>query len=275
MHRRILSYVALFIVAVIFTTLFHPLESLSIYAQSGCRTFQETGKTVCGRFLEYWTQNGGLAQQGLPLTNEFTEVSDLNGKSYTVQYFERSVFEKHPENQPPYDVLLSQLGTFQFQRKYPNGDPWIAGGQPAPAPLPPTATAVPAPRSDIIGQTLEFNGLFDKGKMRGTVTDVKEVQTIPGDDFYKGVTAKGKFVVVFMTVTNIGTDSTQVSKYSFRLRDIKGRKFDMADLDAEWAAKATYKRSMYYEDIQPGLSEQSVFVFDVAPDATGYSLVTQ
>lgn len=33
------------------------------------------------------------------------------------------MFEKHPENAPPYDVLLSQLGTFQFQRKYPNGDP--------------------------------------------------------------------------------------------------------------------------------------------------------
>jgi branched-chain amino acid transport system substrate-binding protein len=35
-----------------------------------------------------------------------------------VQYFERAVFELHPENQPPFDVLLSQLGTFQNRQKH-------------------------------------------------------------------------------------------------------------------------------------------------------------
>ena len=63
--------------------------------------------------------HGGLAQQGYPISDEFTEVSDLNGKPYTVQYFERAVFEKHPENQPPFDVLLSLLGTFRYKQKYP------------------------------------------------------------------------------------------------------------------------------------------------------------
>jgi hypothetical protein len=85
------------------------------------RTFKETGKTVSGRFLEYWNQNGGLAQQGFPLSDEFQEVSELDGKTYTVQYFERAVFEKHPENPKPYDVLLSQLGTFRYKQKYPGG----------------------------------------------------------------------------------------------------------------------------------------------------------
>jgi carboxyl-terminal processing protease len=31
-----------------------------------------------------------------------------------VQYFERAVFEYHPENEPPYDVLLSQLGKYRL-----------------------------------------------------------------------------------------------------------------------------------------------------------------
>jgi hypothetical protein len=35
-----------------------------------------------------------------------------------VQYFERAVMEYHPENKVPYDVLLSQLGTFQYKAKY-------------------------------------------------------------------------------------------------------------------------------------------------------------
>jgi hypothetical protein len=47
-------------------------------------------------------------------------VSQTDGKPYTVQYFERAVFEKHPENPPPYNVLLSLLGTFTYQKKYPN-----------------------------------------------------------------------------------------------------------------------------------------------------------
>ena len=54
----------------------------------------------------------------LPISDEFTEVSDLNGKPYTVQYFERAVFEYHPENEAPNDVLLSQLGTFQYKARY-------------------------------------------------------------------------------------------------------------------------------------------------------------
>jgi len=85
---------------------------------AGSQTFPETGKTVRGLFLEYWKTHGGLAQQGYPISEEFTEVSDLNGKLYTVQYFERAVFEQHPENAAPYDVLLSQLGTFQYKAKY-------------------------------------------------------------------------------------------------------------------------------------------------------------
>jgi hypothetical protein len=89
--------------------------------------FPETGRTVVGRFLEYWTANGGLAQQGFPISYEMTEVSDTDGKPYKVQYFERAVFEWHPEKQPPYDVLLSLLGTFSYAQKYPSG----ASGQAA------------------------------------------------------------------------------------------------------------------------------------------------
>ena len=86
----------------------------------GSTLFKETGKRVGGKFLDYWQKNGGLAQQGFPISDEFQEKSDLDGKTYTVQYFERAVFEYHPDNKPPYDVLLSQLGTFRSKDKYPS-----------------------------------------------------------------------------------------------------------------------------------------------------------
>lgn len=91
--------------------------------QADCQTFPETGNTVCGRFLTYWQGHGGLPQQGYPISGVFQEVSETDGKSYTVQYFERAIFELHPENAPPNDVLLSLLGVFLYKQKYPSEAP--------------------------------------------------------------------------------------------------------------------------------------------------------
>lgn len=110
--------------------------------EQGSVLFSETGRRLGGKLLEYWKSHGALAQQGFPISDEFTEVSDLDGKTYTVQYFERAVFEMHPENKPPYDVLLSQLGTFQLKKKYPGGAPGGEGQpQPTQAQPRPSATA--------------------------------------------------------------------------------------------------------------------------------------
>jgi alpha/beta superfamily hydrolase len=104
------------------------IETRPGMAQADCSTFAQTGQEVCSDFLQYWDDHGQLAQQGYPITGRIQEMSPTNGKSYTVQYFERSVFELHSGNsdsssQPPYNVLLSQLGTFRYKDKYPNGAP--------------------------------------------------------------------------------------------------------------------------------------------------------
>ena len=73
------------------------------------RCFAETGICLGGRFLAYWEAHGGLALNGYPLTLEFTQTLD-DGQPYTVQYLERVRLEYHPENAPPFDVLLGQFG---------------------------------------------------------------------------------------------------------------------------------------------------------------------
>ncbi len=76
-----------------------------------CSTLAATGHTLRGTFLHYWQANGGLAVFGFPLTEEFTEKNAADGKTYTVQYFERNRFEYHPENAGGrYEVLLGLLG---------------------------------------------------------------------------------------------------------------------------------------------------------------------
>ena len=85
--------------------------------------FGETGHNLGGAFLRYWNEHGALAVHGYPISEEFEEKSPTGGKTYKVQYFERSRFELHPENAgSPYEVLLGQVGTQLSQKKgYPYG----------------------------------------------------------------------------------------------------------------------------------------------------------
>jgi sugar lactone lactonase YvrE len=89
--------------------------------REGCRFFPETGHNVCGAIWRAWQASGieidgragagfaeSLALFGLPISDERTEV--VEGRELIVQWFERARFELHPENQPPYDVLLGRLG---------------------------------------------------------------------------------------------------------------------------------------------------------------------
>jgi hypothetical protein len=81
--------------------------------------FEQTGHNLGEEFLSYWKRNGGLAIYGYPLTEAFTE----NG--YLVQYFERNRFEMHPDNQPPYNVLLGRLGAdLTKERVFPGVTPF-------------------------------------------------------------------------------------------------------------------------------------------------------
>lgn len=80
-------------------------------AMGGTLFMPETGHTLSGTFREYWERNGGLYQFGLPLSEPFSEISAIDGKPYLVQYFERAVFEEHPEARAAgWGVQLRLLG---------------------------------------------------------------------------------------------------------------------------------------------------------------------
>ncbi|NJN18423.1 MAG: lamin tail domain-containing protein [Oscillochloris sp.] len=101
-------------------------------AGAGCRAFPETGYQVCGAFAAYWQANGGLERFGFPVTGEFT--TELEGRPYTVQYFERRRFELHPEIEPD-AVLLGLLGREVYSARQAQPQPQLE--PPAPPSLPP------------------------------------------------------------------------------------------------------------------------------------------
>jgi spore germination protein len=75
------------------------------------RYFPETHHTLHMGFKTFWDMHGGVTIFGLPISEEFQEKNPSDGKTYTVQYFERNRFEYHPENKgTPYEVELGLLG---------------------------------------------------------------------------------------------------------------------------------------------------------------------
>lgn len=129
-------------------------------------------------------------------------------------------------------------------------------------------------RLELVGQVLDFAGWLGVGSLRGQVTGFQWAKVIPPSPlFLRGATAQGRFAILFMRITNLGDEPTAVSRDSFRLIDAGGRRFHMAELEVQWAAEAYFRRSIVYTDIPPSRSEAQVFVFDVAPDATGLVLV--
>jgi hypothetical protein len=61
-------------------------------------------------FSDYWEANGGLPVFGYPLGNAQNERNpDLNVDLLT-QWTERNRLEVHPQNQPPFNILLGRMG---------------------------------------------------------------------------------------------------------------------------------------------------------------------
>jgi hypothetical protein len=102
----------------------HPADP-PVGAQPGMQYFDVTGHNVPGDFIAYWAANGGLPQFGYPLSEVFREKLD-DGNTYEVQYFERARFERHPENGPPFNILLGQFGRRILAGLPAAPDPWGA-----------------------------------------------------------------------------------------------------------------------------------------------------
>lgn len=106
------------------TEAFQPLPSDP--GGDGCQFFSETGHTLCSRFQTYWQSSGlemgdegvsfreSLALFGYPISEEFTDPET----GLTSQYFERAIFEYHPENDgTPFEVLLVRLGAQELAER--------------------------------------------------------------------------------------------------------------------------------------------------------------
>jgi hypothetical protein len=92
---------------------------------AGVDYFSATGHTLRGPFRDYWHNHGlefgdagvsyreSLALFGYPISEEFVDPDT----GLVTQYFERAVFEHHPDNPDPYKVLLRRLGAEEIDNR--------------------------------------------------------------------------------------------------------------------------------------------------------------
>ncbi len=92
---------------------FKPVAKLS-----GATYFPETSHNLTGKYLQYWQNTGGLPVYGYPLSEPFAEASKSDGKTYTVQYFERNRLELHPELAgTQFEIQLGLLGSEMLDKQ--------------------------------------------------------------------------------------------------------------------------------------------------------------
>ena len=111
------------LVALLVVTMFAPALAERGASANGCVEFDATDHSICGAFEAFWTANGGQAGFGLPLTEEYVEISADTMSEVTVQYFERGRLEHHPANEgSDYAVIPGRVGSEVLQ--YANGVTW-------------------------------------------------------------------------------------------------------------------------------------------------------
>lgn len=89
---------------------YSPEKQLVINNPLACRTFIETGYSVCYAFLEFFEGNGGVAQFGYPISPfEFRN-------NQIVQYFENARFEWRPERAEGQRIGITDLGRIYFEQ---------------------------------------------------------------------------------------------------------------------------------------------------------------
>ena len=90
--------------------------STTTHAASGDRCFAETGFCINGRIRAYWERNGGLPVFGFPTSS--LQATNIEGKTFMAQNFERNRLELHPENSYPYDVLIGRVGALNMMEVF-------------------------------------------------------------------------------------------------------------------------------------------------------------
>lgn len=117
----------------------------------------------------------------------------------------------------------------------------------------PSAKAAKKPVTNGVGRQ------YRDGKFAFTVTKVKKGVKKVGDQFV-GDTAQGQFVIISVTVKNIGNKARTFTYHNQTLIDTKGRQFEA---DPEASLWTDQDSKSFLQQINPGNSVKGKLIYDV------------
>ena len=123
---------------------------------------------------------------------------------------------------------------------------------------PPTATPTPLPK---VGQTLA------SGNWEYTVTSIEKAKTLTWSDYGNTTEAKGIWLIVYLTLKNIGKENFSIYSWDFELNDATGVKYSISTDGGAMMFVSYKKLARLGEQIPPGVPVKTALIFDIAPDA--------
>jgi hypothetical protein len=135
---------------------------------------------------------------------------------------------------------------------------------PTTAPRATTAYAAPTPNVPAPTRSAGIGDEVQDGSFAFTVTNVETGVHALGDSFLR-TEAQGSYVLVHVTVRNIGTESAMFTGSNQTLLDAQGREFEA---DSGAALMNVPDSESFLTDINPGNSVDGVVVFDVPEGLT-------
>jgi hypothetical protein len=145
---------------------------------------------------------------------------------------------------------------------------WQRTGPNVPAPAPNAPAPEPGPAPEQAGSQAGLNAPVRDGKFEFTVTKIEPGPARIGTD-YLGETAQGKFILVHITVKNIGNEAQLFMGDNQKLYDAQGREFS-----ADTAAAIYLDQSQsFLNEINPGNAVNGIVVFDIPADVTPAKIV--
>lgn len=140
-------------------------------------------------------------------------------------------------------------------------------GRPGETPVVAPGGAASAGAQAKIGDTVRF------GNWAYTVTRVDKAKTLTWTEYGNTVEALGQFVLVSLTLRNIGDRNFPINTHDFYLTDSGGIKYETSSKLELYSYVRFVKLTNLGEQFPPGIDVASALIFDVNPAAIGLRLV--
>lgn len=131
------------------------------------------------------------------------------------------------------------------------------------------ASQQPKSEADLYSYTCTVDGI---GKVRGGVSSdvgvaIAEIQEVASiDGAFSTTQAQGLFKVIYIVASNHQKDAVTLDANSFKLIDDKGREFSHS-VHADTALQMKGRKTLFLEQINPGITMGGYVAFDVPKDA--------